>query len=138
MFTTACVVIVSGLVSALMAPLPSAERERLARLTDEALNYARGQAGWTWDQMAAELLLNPSQLKRMRRGLEAFDFNRVLLLPPPVFAAFQTRALELRDATDDAAALYVASLFRSFMASRSARMARATVPAFEARKDVCA
>jgi hypothetical protein len=122
----------------MMAPLPQADRDALARLTDDALNYARGQAGLTWDQLAAEMLLNPSQLKRMRNGQDAFDFRRLLLLPAPVFAAFQSRALELKDATDDAAALYLANLFRSFMASRGARMVRATVPAFEARKGQCA
>jgi hypothetical protein len=141
MFTMLCAVAIFGglmIAPLMMAPLSLEQREALARVTDEALNHARGQAGWTWDQMAGELLLNPSQLKRMRRGLESFDFNRLLLLPAPVFAAFQTKALELKDATDDAAAFYIASLFRAFMASRSTRMARATVPEFEARKGQCA
>lgn len=122
----------------LMAPLPQIQREALAHMTDAGLNAARCSMGWTWDELAGELLLNPSQLKRMRNGLEAFDFNRILLLPTTPFVAFQKRIAELKDATDESAAEYIAYLLRSFMASRGSRMARATVPEFEARKGQCA
>ena len=138
MLTTFLALLFVAALLPLMAALAQARREALARMTDDALNCARSHAGWTWDQMAGELLLDSSQLKRMRRGLEAFDFNRLLLLPAPVFAVFQSRALELKDATDEAAALYVTALFRSFMASRSLRVMRLAVPDGEARKDICA